>query len=370
MKRQKEKLKLREDDGLHNTQITTVDQNIDRQMRTLTSSDDILHDETALNVGEFKPELFPEVKTNYRRKKAKSSPNTIFTCSWQKDCLVSIKAPTSVLLDKEKNFVAFGSEAETKYLYSLEKDESDSDSDSDDKDRVPKDVYHYFNRFTMMLHEKTVNFDTTIKDQNGIQMKAFDIYSFSIKYMKDQVIRKLVNSPRSVETKDILYVLIVPAKWNDQAKTFMRKAAEKAGINGEDLKIAVEPEAALIDCQELLTDSYQYNKKAYSGTMKGSKYVVVDLGATDQGCGVINSVAPSTAPSTQVLNKSSVQVSPAPPKLELFYSTTDLTPKTTTESFWLSRLTEKEFKLYSKESYDKKSYVAQQTENCAPRSNY
>ncbi|CAC5378312.1 unnamed protein product [Mytilus coruscus] len=80
--------------------------------------------------------------------------------------------------------------------------------------------------------------------------------------------------------------------------------------------------------------------------------------ATDQGCGAINGVAPSTAPSTQVLKNSSVQVSPAPPKLEFSYSTTDFTPKTTTESVWLPRLTEKEFKLYSKESYDKKSYVA------------
>ncbi|CAC5370246.1 unnamed protein product [Mytilus coruscus] len=56
---------------------------------------------------------------------------------------------------------------------------------------------------------------------------------------------------------------------------------------------------------------------------------------------------------------------PAPPKLEFSYSTTDLTPKTTTESVWLPRLTEKEFKLYSKESYDKKSYVAPQSEKCA-----
>ncbi|CAC5404708.1 unnamed protein product [Mytilus coruscus] len=87
--------------------------------------------------------------------------------------------------------------------------------------------------------------------------------------------------------------------------------------------------------------------------------------ATDQGCGAINGVAPSTAPSTQVLKNSSVQVSPAPPKLEFSYSTTDFTPKTTTESVWLPRLTEKEFKLYSKESYDKKSYVAPQKRKCA-----
>ncbi|CAG2251468.1 unnamed protein product [Mytilus edulis] len=60
-----------------------------------------------------------------------------------------------------------------------------------------------------------------------------------------------------------------------------------------------------------------------------------------------------------------MQVLPAPPKLKFSNSTTDLTPKNTTESVWLPRLTEKEFKLYSKESYDKKSYVAPQTEKCA-----
>ncbi|CAG2202196.1 unnamed protein product [Mytilus edulis] len=86
---------------------------------------------------------------------------------------------------------------------------------------------------------------------------------------------------------------------------------------------------------------------------------------TDQGCSVINGVAPSTAPSTQVLKNLSMQVLPAPPKLKFSNSTTDLTPKNTTESVWLPRLTEKEFKLYSKESYDKKSYVAPQTEKCA-----
>ncbi|CAG2202052.1 unnamed protein product [Mytilus edulis] len=33
---------------------------------------------------------------------AKSSPNEIYTCEWQKSTLLSAKAPTSVLLDKEK----------------------------------------------------------------------------------------------------------------------------------------------------------------------------------------------------------------------------------------------------------------------------
>ncbi|CAG2200645.1 unnamed protein product [Mytilus edulis] len=84
--------------------------------------------------------------------------------------------------------------------------------------------------------------------------------------------------------------------------------------------------------------------------------------ATNQDC---NGVAPSTAPSTQVLKNSSMQVSSASSKSEFTNSTTNVLPKKPTESLWLPRLTEKDFKLYSKESYDKKSYVAPQTEKCA-----
>ncbi|CAC5392503.1 SLC5A6 [Mytilus coruscus] len=40
-------------------------------------------------------------------------------------------------------------------------------------------------------------------------------------------------------------------------------------------------------------------------------------------------------------------------------------PKTTTESVWLPRLTEKEFKLYSKESYDKKILCSPTKRKCA-----
>lgn len=82
---------------------------------------------------------------------AKSTPNDIFTCNWKKSTLVSMKAPTAVLLDKEKNFVAFGFEAETTYLESLENDDSDSDDDDT--------VFHYFDRFKMMLHNQVLTYN-------------------------------------------------------------------------------------------------------------------------------------------------------------------------------------------------------------------
>ena len=64
-----------------------------------------------------------------------------------------MKAPTSVLLDEDRNFVAFSYDEESKYLASLERDDSGSDSEDE---KVTK-IYHYFSRFKMMLH-KQVNF--------------------------------------------------------------------------------------------------------------------------------------------------------------------------------------------------------------------
>lgn len=69
-----------------------------------------------------------------------------------------------------------------------------------------------------------------IKDQNGEEMKAIDIYAFAIKYLNKQVIRKLntwEGGRWNVQTQDGHYVLTVPATWDDQAHIFMRKAAEQ-----------------------------------------------------------------------------------------------------------------------------------------------
>ncbi|CAC5355530.1 unnamed protein product [Mytilus coruscus] len=112
-----------------------------------------------------------------------------------------------------------------------------------------------------------------------MHMKTFDIFSFAIKYLKDQAFGRLVKALKNVETNDIHYVLTVPAIWDDQAKIFLRKAAEKAGIKGKDLTIALEPETASIYCQELRTNRDGNSNKTFSETIKkGTKYVVVDLG--------------------------------------------------------------------------------------------
>ena len=74
----------------------------------------------------------------------RSDPMKIFCPQWRSgmSTLASNKTPTTVLLDREQKFVAFGYEAEKMYSEYVEEDEADD--------------YFYFRRFKMMLYENTM----------------------------------------------------------------------------------------------------------------------------------------------------------------------------------------------------------------------
>lgn len=223
-------------------------------------------------------------------------------CDWSKVQVISNqsadfmsrKVPTSLLLKPDKSFHAFGSEAETIYTQMAEGKDSDSDSDSDSEVNGKKQKaascencsdYYYFNRFKMLLHEnKSLHRNSVITDITGKKMRAMDIFSISIKYLKNTML-KTMNirlADGTFSEKDIDFVLTVPAIWGDEAKLFMREAALQAGINPSQLTLALEPEAASIYCQHMhlintngpsnVDDTF---KKIVE---KGKKYMVVDLG--------------------------------------------------------------------------------------------
>jgi len=56
-------------------------------------------------------------------------------------------------------------------------------------------------------------------------MNAMKVFSESIKYLKDHFVGEM-ESFKLVET-DIHWVLTVPAIWKDNAKQFMREAAQQ-----------------------------------------------------------------------------------------------------------------------------------------------
>ena len=64
--------------------------------------------------------------------------------TWKAGCrwIMSIKTPTCILLDKEKQFVAFGFDAEIRYAELVVDEEQDN--------------YYFFDRFTTSLHNNEV----------------------------------------------------------------------------------------------------------------------------------------------------------------------------------------------------------------------
>lgn len=74
-------------------------------------------------------------KDDYEKDKLKISP-----MEWKSPIMISLKTPTTVLLGPNKEFVAFGYDAESRYTKLAEND--------DHKD------YFYFRRFKMVLYNE------------------------------------------------------------------------------------------------------------------------------------------------------------------------------------------------------------------------
>ena len=60
-------------------------------------------------------------------------------------------------------------------------------------------------------------------------MKAIDVFSEAIKYMKSRILESVEKRDisKKITLEDFRWILTVPAIWSDRAKYFMREAAEK-----------------------------------------------------------------------------------------------------------------------------------------------
>lgn len=67
-------------------------------------------------------------------------------------------------------------------------------------------------------------------DDEGHPMQAKDIFAQSISYMKRRLLEDLKSRGNMIREENILWVITVPAIWNDGAKQFTREAAVKVGI--------------------------------------------------------------------------------------------------------------------------------------------
>ncbi|KAL3859668.1 hypothetical protein ACJMK2_009876 [Sinanodonta woodiana] len=141
--------------------------------------------------------------------------------------------------------------------------------------------YYYFRRFKMKLQDgEGLKKTSKIEDETGKKMAAIDVFSLSIKCLKNHMTQMLEKRGTGVIDTEIHWVLTVPAIWSDAAKQFMREAAEKAGIPSGQLSIALEPEAASLFCQYLPVEKLNSPDGGvqFSSLPPGTKYMVLDLG--------------------------------------------------------------------------------------------
>ncbi|XP_055999584.1 heat shock 70 kDa protein 12A-like isoform X1 [Ostrea edulis] len=172
------------------------------------------------------------------------------------------KTPTSLLLKSNGEMIAFGYEAEEQYA-ELADDNAQSG-------------YCFFKHFKMLLYENEIlRSDTVLVDDEGHPMQAKDIFAQSISYMKRRLLEDLKSRGNMIREENILWVITVPAIWNDGAKQFTREAAVKAGIPRKRMKLALEPEAASIYTMKVHSER---SKDQLPQIGQGTKYIVLDLG--------------------------------------------------------------------------------------------
>ena len=88
-------------------------------------------------------------------------------------------------------------------------------------------VIEHVHLLSLFLKGKTtISRNLILEDANGHAMNAMKVFSESIKYLKDHFVWISKSVENLVET-DIHWVLTVPAIWKDNAKQFMREAAQQ-----------------------------------------------------------------------------------------------------------------------------------------------
>ncbi|KAL3879594.1 hypothetical protein ACJMK2_031883 [Sinanodonta woodiana] len=198
-----------------------------------------------------------------------TDPTKIGARQWQGGQLISMKAPTTVLIKPDaKTFDSFGYEAERKY------------TDLASNDNYEHKRWYYFRRFKMMLHGKMgLDRNINLEDETQKALPAKTVFSLVIRYLKEDMMKNTNNqlSSGNITEDEITWVLTVPAIWTDAAKQFMREAAVEAGIKNENLKIALEPETASIYCR-LLPIEKMIEGGGMASFKPGSVYMVMDAG--------------------------------------------------------------------------------------------
>ncbi|XP_071124995.1 heat shock 70 kDa protein 12A-like [Mytilus edulis] len=199
--------------------------------------------------------------------------NPRIQCSmWSDGSCLTFKAPTCVLFKPNKEFHSFGHEAIANYYGNL--------------DNLELNEYYYFEYFKMMLYEQEdltteMYLEETIKEDDvnkRKKMKAVKVFAAVIRFLRDTLLDALMTSGE--ECKNIQWVITVPAIWDLRAKQFMRECAKEAGIDHNQLMLALEPEAASIYCRMVPVgvQTEGDGSKSIAEMAPGAQFIVLDQG--------------------------------------------------------------------------------------------
>ncbi len=85
-----------------------------------------------------------------------------------------------------------------------------------------------------------LNRDTKLKATNGQHLPAMLVFTRAIEYLKGHFLNMAKKRTDGFNETDIFWVLTVPAIWNDNAKQFMREAAQQVSSNFQILFLYTE----------------------------------------------------------------------------------------------------------------------------------
>ncbi|VDI20358.1 Hypothetical predicted protein, partial [Mytilus galloprovincialis] len=164
----------------------------------------------ALDIGTSYSGYAFSMRSNFKTNPLKIHANQAWNAGGRQ--FLSLKTPTALLLNPDKQFKAFGYEAEREYSkLSIENKRSG---------------HFLFRRFKMNLHnKKKIGNDLIIEDITGKPMEALYVFTLSIEALAKHLMALLEKQGTGIKPEEIRWVLTVPAIWTDSAKQFMRKAA-------------------------------------------------------------------------------------------------------------------------------------------------
>jgi len=83
----------------------------------------------------------------------------------------------------------------------------------------------------LLFPNKGLNRQSEVEDINGERMSAMTIFSMAINYMRRHLMGAIEIASSDIKQLDVMFVITVPAIWNNASKQFIREAAVQVCVS-------------------------------------------------------------------------------------------------------------------------------------------